>query len=118
MTLCKEKSEIVDIACRKPKGIEIDAGRFCRMDTSKVKGQLVVDKHPNVIISSEGKYLTCLVGECCMKLIGESIIMALSLVSESQTVNREESINRSSVVFRIMFVHTTHLSFIAMHRII
>ena len=50
VTLCKEERKIVGIACRKAKSIEIDAGRFCRMEASKVKGQFVVDKHPNVII--------------------------------------------------------------------
>ena len=61
------------------------------MYTSEVNDKLVINKHPKVIVSGEGKLFTTLIGKLAMNFEREMIVVRSALISEEFTINREKT---------------------------
>jgi hypothetical protein len=78
---------------------QIDA--FCRVDTSKVNYELVVDEHPNIVVTNEIKDLGSLKGESGVKLEREVVIVVLVVISKSLSVDGIEVVVDVTVSGRV-----------------
>lgn len=73
-----------------PSGVGVGVCGLRAVDPTQVDHQLVVDIHPDVVVAPEGEHLTTLIGEPGVDLVGEPIVVAVSLVTEKLAVDREK----------------------------
>src|SRR6476619_1619005 len=91
MALGKEQIKIVSVSRSQSQRVEVYQCTLSSMHATQVDRQLIVQEHPNVVVTCKAKRLPCLIGERCMQLSGEAEIVPLPLITQKLIVDREEA---------------------------
>jgi hypothetical protein len=84
MALCKKQIKTIGVPRYQAKAVEVDRATDSAMNTAKIDHELIIDKHPQVIITRKVECLSCLVGkvirqlQCVMIVVRVAIIRLLS----------------------------------------
>ena len=65
----------LELAMHAVKGVELDIARSGQVGTTEVHSKLVIDKHPDVIVTAERELHTVAVGELSMGLEAEHLVV-------------------------------------------
>src|SRR6478752_3797123 len=90
VALAPKEGERVGLSIDEAEGVEHDAPSHLVVGSTEVEGELVVDEHPNVVVTDEGEDFPGMVLELQVQLEGHVIVVRVALVLQQHPVDRKE----------------------------